>query len=621
MTFAENSLLMTSENFSQTAKSAECVLKLSAKYFVEKKALSGSIVIININSYASTTQSLLLQTINAGMKYSVMVKDSIFPHANATHFPEKAKNYMLILEDKSELTRNILQVHQLPSWNPLAKALVYYQLRTGEDSDVAIDFINELRSYKLLKSIVLLHNDTEDEVISYSWKPYTDTNCGGKCDSVYILDRCRDVNFEEIEQLRNIIPIDMKGCPLIVHAIVAEPYVMSPTRKISQYADIYEFDKGGEVNLVKIIAEFTNMSLYMFMSEQEENWGTINKNGTATGAYALLRNESIDLMIGNIEVTRRLRKWFHPTTSYTQDEMTWCVPRAQKAATWDNLLIIFQWPTWVAMFLGLIIMGSLFHIFYRNENLKPVSIVRSILVTFNMLLGWTVSFKPKSTMFRILVFSWVFFSMNMAISYESLLRSFLMHPRFEKQISAESELIRSGISFGGREIYRSYFELNNSNSPYLFNNYEVKTYSEGVRRAALDRDFAVVASRRQAEYQDQNLGKGTSYIYCFPESDNLYKYSVVLLARKWFPILDRFNSIIRSVTENGLIEKWNRELFIHRPSVESVGTILPLSIQHLLGAFAFIGLMYVLSTLVFFGELALGYIERRKATKVYPFKG
>lgn len=620
MTFAENSLLMTSENFSQTAKSAECVLKLSAKYFVEKKALSGSIVIININSYASTTQSLLLQTINAGMKYSVMVKDSIFPHANATHFPEKAKNYMLILEDKSELTRNILQVHQLPSWNPLAKALVYYQLRTGEDSDVAIDFINELRSYKLLKSIVLLHNDTEDEVISYSWKPYTDTNCGGKCDSVYILDRCRDVNFEEIEQLRNIIPKDMKGCPLIVHAIVAEPYVMSPTRKISQYADIYEFDKGGEVNLVKIIAEFTNMSLYMFMSEQEENWGTINKNGTATGAYALLRNESIDLMIGNIEVTRRLRKWFHPTTSYTQDEMTWCVPRAQKAATWDNLLIIFQWPTWVAMFLGLIIMGSLFHIFYRNENLKPVSIVRSILVTFNMLLGWTVSFKPKSTMFRILVFSWVFFSMNMAISYESLLRSFLMHPRFEKQISAESELIRSGISFGGREIYRSYFELNNSNSPYLFNNYEVKTYSEGVRRAALDRDFAVVASRRQAEYQDQNLGKGTSYIYCFPESDNLYKYSVVLLARKWFPILDRFNSIIRSVTENGLIEKWNRELFIHRPSVESVGTILPLSIQHLLGAFAFIGLMYILSTLVFFGELALGYVERRKATKVYPFK-
>ncbi|KPI95278.1 hypothetical protein RR46_08737 [Papilio xuthus] len=552
-----------------------------------------------------------------------MVKDSTFPHANATHFPEKAKNYMLILEDKSELTRNILQVHQLPSWNPLAKAVVYYQLRAGEvGENVAIDFINELRTYKLLKSIVLIHDDLEDEVISYSWRPYTDKNCGDECNSVYILDICQDENFVEVEQLRNTIPIDLKGCPLIVHAIVAEPYVMSPSRKISKEADIYEFDKGGEVNLVKTIAEFTNMSLYIFMSEQEENWGTINRNGTATGTYGLLRNDSIDLMIGNIEVTRRLRKWFSPTKSYTQDEMTWCVPRAKEAATWDNLLIIFQWPTWVAMFFGCIIMGTLFHIFYCNENLKPVSIVRSILVTFNMLLGWTVSFKPKSTTFRILVFSWLFFSMNMTISYESLLRSFLMHPRFEKQISTESELIRSGISFGGREIYRTYFEMNNSTAPHLFSNYEGTTFSEGVRRTAFDQDFAVVASRRQAEYQDQNLGKGTSYIYCFPESDNLYKYSVVLLARKWFPILDRFNSIIRSVIENGLIEKWNRELFIHRPSVERVGTILPLSIQHLLGAFAFILIMYALTILVFVGELVMGYIEKRKlAVKaVYPFK-
>ncbi|XP_045537977.1 uncharacterized protein LOC106707904 [Papilio machaon] len=382
---------MTNENFNQTAKSAECVLKLSAKYFVEKKALSGSIVVININSYDSTTQSLLLQTVNGGMKYSVMVKDSTFPHANATHFPEKAKNYMLILEDKSELTRNILQVHQLPSWNPLAKAVVYYQLRAGEvGENVAMDFINELRTYKLLKSIVLIHDALEDEVISYSWRPYTDTNCGGECDSVYILDTCKDANFVEGEQLRNIIPIDMKGCPLIVHAIVAEPYVMSPSRKISNYSDIYEFDKGGEINL----------------------------------------------------------------------------------------------------------------------------------------------------------------------------------------------------------------------------------------RAAFDRNFAVVASRRQAKYQDQNLGKGTSYIYCFPESDNLYKYSVVLLARKWFPILDRFNSIIRSVTENGLIEKWNRELFIHRPNVESVGAILPMSIQHLLGAFAFILIMYVLSTLIFISELFLGYINRRKliVKAIYPFQ-
>ncbi|CAG4930582.1 unnamed protein product [Parnassius apollo] len=617
VTFAENPLLMTSENFSQTAKTAECVLKLSAKYFVDKKALSGSIVIININSYTSTTERLLLQTIHSGMKYSVMVKDSSYPHANASHFPEKAKNYMLILEDKSELKRNIMQLHKLPSWNPLAKAIVFYQLRPNEFGEkIAVDFINELRNFKFLRTIIFVHDPLKDEILSYSWTPYTDKNCGAMCDSVYILDRCTCGVFEQLEAQREMFPADMKGCPLVIEVVVAEPYVLRPTKKNSRinFANIYEFEKGGDVNLVKIIGEFTNMALIMCMSKEEENYGTIGHNGTATGAYGLLRNNTVDMVIGNIEVTKILRKWFHPSVSYTQDEMTWCVPRANKAATWDNLVIIFQWSTWIATFVCLFTMALIFHFFYYKEKESAAkSPIRLILLTFSMLLGWGASFKPKGTVFRILIFCWLYFSLNMGITYESFLRSFLMHPRFEKQMSSESDLIRSRLQFGGREIYRSYFETNNSSSFYLYRKYSSTTFSEGIRRVALDRNFAVVSSRRQAEYQDQKLGKGKSLIYCFPESNNLYKYGVVLLARKWFPMLERFNKIIRSVTENGLIEKWNKEFLMRRAG--GMEAILPLSIQHLLGAFVFIGIMYAISTLVFIGELVVGYFERCNHTR------
>ncbi|XP_068619401.1 uncharacterized protein [Battus philenor] len=223
-----------------------------------------------------------------------------------------------------------------------------------------------------------------DEVISYTWTPYTDTNCGDKCDSVYILDKCKDNVFEEVEKQREMFPNDLKGCPLMVQAVVAEPYVMPPERRISEYGNAYEFDRGGEVNL----------------------------------------------------------------------------------------------------------------------------------------------------------------------------------------------------------------------------------------RAMFERNFAVVSSRRQAEYQNQRQGRGINYIYCFPESDNLYKYGVVLLARKWFPLLERFNKIIRSLTENGLINKWNEELFLHRMRVESVGTIVPLNIQHLFGAFAFIAVMYAASCLVFVSELLVNYILRRRALQI-----
>lgn len=621
---SENPLLMTTANSGQIAKTAECVLKLSAKYFVEKKALSGSIVIININSYTSTTQGLLLQTIHSGIKYSIMVKDSFYPHANASHFPEKAKNYMLILEEKSELERNILQLNKLPTWNPLAKAIVFYQLKYNETAEeTAIDFINELRDYKLFKTIVFIYDEYNDVVISYTWRPYSDTNCGGKCEYVYILDRCTNNTIYEFEKQHDMFPSDMKGCPLVAYAVIAEPYVMPAVRKLTNtsYDDAYEFQKGGEINLVKIISQFTNMTLITRTSEVQENWGVVYRNGTATGAFEVLRNETADFVIGNVEVTRVLRKWFHPTVNYLQDEMTICLPKAQQAPTWDNLVIIFQWSTWVATFLSLVIMGLVFHFFYYREHSNATKWpTNSLLMTFSMLLGWGATFEPKSPTFRILIFAWLCFSINMGISYESFLRSFLMHPRFEKQISSEADLIQSGIPLGGREIYRSYFETNNASSFYLYRKYNSTTFSEGIRRAALQRNFAVVSSRRQAVYQDQKLGKGAPLIYCFPESDNMYKYGVAILTRRWFPMLERFNNIIRSVTENGLIDKWMNELLIHTVSSEEASTIVPLSIQNLLGAFMFIGFMYACSIVIFLGEVVLGIIEKRRRVKRFKCK-
>lgn len=599
---------------------AACVLKLSAKYFVDKKALRGNIVIINMNSYQSTTEKTLLSTLHNGIEYSILVKDPYYPHANASHFPEKAKNYMLILEKKSELKSNIKQLNKLPSWNPLAKAIVYYSLQADEDKEqVAKRLINDLRFFKILKSIVLLYVPNEEEMVSYTWRPYSDTNCAGKCDSLYILDTCKDGILTEQQTQIDIYPSDLKGCPLVTYAVVAEPYVMSPVKKLTNtsFNDAYEFNSGGEINLVKIISEFTNMSLVVRMSSTPEDWGEIKQNGSATGAYAVLRNDSADLVIGNIQVTRIIRKWFDPTVSYTQDEMTWCVPKAGQASTWNNLIIIFQWSTWLATFFSFVVMGLIFHYFYYIEKDKKTSKwpTNSLLMTFGMLLGWGAAFNPKTATFRILIFGWLCFSLNMEISYESFLRSFLMHPRFEKQISSESEIIESRIHLGGRGIYREHFAANNASSFYLYRKYNSTSFNEGIRRAALQRNFAVVASKRQAIYKDRLLGKGAKLIYCFGESNNLYKYGVVLLARKWFPMMEKLNGIIRRVSENGLINKWNDELLIHSSSNE-VSDIVSLGIQHLLGVFMFIGIMYVVSILVFIGEVCYHLFEQRKRNEI-----
>ncbi|VVC86482.1 unnamed protein product [Leptidea sinapis] len=572
-----------------------------------------------VNSDAFT-KKYLLQTTHNAMKYSVMVKTPYYRHANASHFPEKAKNYMMILENKRDLKSYVKLLSNLPSWNPLAKTIILYKKQISENVEsLVMSFINELRESRLLRTIVLIYSYFDDEIISYSWSPYSETNCGGECESVYILDRCKDNVINELEPQREMFPLDLKGCPLITYAVISEPYVMPPERKVlsKKWNDVYEFGKGSEINLVKIISQFTNMTLIVRMSEIEEDWGVINSNGTATGAYKILKNGSADLVIGNIEVTRTIRKWFHPTVSYTQDEITWCVPKAGKASTWNNLITIFQWSTWLATLCSLIIMGLVFHYFEYRQNKGSITKwpTNTFLKTFGMLLGWGVTLEPRSATFRILIFGWLCFSMNMGISYESFLRSFLMHPRFEKQISSEGDLIESRIPLGGREIYRSYFESNNASLFYLYRKYNSTSFSVGIRRAAFHRNFAVVSSRRQAMYMDQKLGRGEPLIYCFPESNNLYKYGVALLAREWYPMLERLNNIIRSVSENGLIEKWNEELFIHTIGSEGTSAILPLGMKHLLGAFMLIGILYLVSIVVFFGEMIISYAEKRKQVK------
>nr|XP_034833933.1 uncharacterized protein LOC117990587 [Maniola hyperantus] len=610
---SENPLLNATGDFDQFEKIAECVLKLTAKYFVDKKALSGNIIVVDLHSHASLREGTILKAMHGGKKFSIMIKNGFRPHANATHFREKAKNYMMILKTKFDPEIHLGLLSHLPTWNPLAKVVAFYQLRPKEDGEkVAMWLTNVYRNFKILRCIILIHSPLDDIVTAYSWMPYSDDNCAGKCKSVYILDECKDNKVLEFEPEREKFPLNLKGCPLVTYAVISEPYVLPPEEKVDnpKWNDVYNFQKGGEINLVKTISKFTNMSLIIRMSEKKENWGVIDADGKATGAYEILRNDSIDLVFGNVEVTRTLRKWFNPTVSYTQDEMTWCVPKAKKAAAWDNLIKIFHWSTWAATLASVIIMGTIFHFMYckehRNVTKWPTN---SILMTLNMLLGSASKLNPKSSKFRILVFGWLAFSLNMIITYESFLRSSLMHPRFQKQISSESDLIQSGIPLGGREIYRSYFETNNASGFYLYRKYNSTTFSEGIKRAAFGRNFAVVSSRRQAEYMDQKLGKGEPLIYCFPESNNLYKYGVVLLARQWFPLLERFNNIIRSVSENGLIDKWNQELFIDRSNSEGT-TVLPLGVQHLLGAFVLTGILYAVTIVVFIGELVIGFMKK-----------
>lgn len=214
-----------------TYLTAPCILKLSEKYFKSLIRSQGSLVIVNIKPDASPFQRNILNALNENEKHdlAIMVKDSKKKHWNASHVTEKAKNYFMLLNDKSELAANIKQLHALPTWNPLAQVVIFFLriMDTAELEEQTIAVINELFNSSVLNVNVMSQRINSSLVQSYTWFPYEKSHCATKFTKLHLIDECEYVATPEKESGKNFnlasykrdwqkIPDSFHGCPLKV---------------------------------------------------------------------------------------------------------------------------------------------------------------------------------------------------------------------------------------------------------------------------------------------------------------------------------------------------------------------------------------------------------------------
>lgn len=135
-----------------------------------------------------------------------------------------------------------------------------------------------------------------------------------------------------------------------------------------------------------------------------------------------------------------------------------------------------------------------------------------------------------------------------------------------------------------------------------------KDIDECLKLIKIDKKSAVGISREHAFstsfVSDENM-------FCFPTSDNIYTFSISMLATRDFHLLPKINEVIRSILEAGLFRKWqteSRRINLNHNEEDDVensngGSYVALSMNHIEGAF-YLGLVGIaLSTLVFIGEI------------------
>lgn len=96
-----------------------------------------------------------------------------------------------------------------------------------------------------------------------------------------------------------------------------------------------------------------------------------------------------------------------------------------------------------------------------------------------------------------------------------------------------------------------------------------------------DNEYLAVGVPRQHARIFINADISNRKIYCFDKSENIYSFSISILARKNFELLSQFNADIMRLVEAGIIIKWakdNQKIVFNRGSDIYVA---PLTVEHI----------------------------------------
>lgn len=252
---------------------APCLLSLSEKYFKSKRAMRGSLVIINlVPNPRSFLQRRMLEAVNEDKNHAlgIMVKDARLEHKNASRVTDRAQNYLLLMLSLGDLTDSIKQWKMLPTWNPLAQTVIVFMdpIESVEEKiKVVRQVFEELFANGVLyANVVYQLKENRYKLVAETWFPYHGSSCASAVENIHKIDECivtetfdnitgesnHDMKtFQFSENLYPKLPSTLHDCPMAVSTFIWEPFVVGNDTA----------ESGLEVLMLRTITEQMKMDL------------------------------------------------------------------------------------------------------------------------------------------------------------------------------------------------------------------------------------------------------------------------------------------------------------------------------------------------------------------------
>ncbi|XP_070496199.1 glutamate receptor ionotropic, NMDA 1-like [Chironomus tepperi] len=436
-----------------------------------------------------------------------------------------------------------------------------------------------------------------NETLLLTFKPFYSTESCGKV-SVKIINKFQNGRF--INKLGPWIKFhNLNQCPVTVTTFTEKVSIFKQTLPNGQ-----TIIRGYEYEMIQYIAEMLNFTLDLVYKEGSQEWGVVFENGTCTRGFDILKERKTDILLGDLYLKELRLKYFDASAPYLNYPLFFILPSQPKLNMLQKLLSPYELTVWILVALYLSIGVSV--ILLINLKFKFMKklvygdrvhhVVTNLYTTF---IGQPQIKLPKNNFARLLLMSFLIYSLVIRNAYQGSLYKFLQSDGQYKEPQTIAELIDKKYKF---IIAKTNIDIVKKSYPKMFNTSYIMEENDQV-----DLDVSMKRFDRTASFASKitlmNYSLANDYFPYKICQEHFVTFNVVMFYNKNFFLKTAIDDAIRTLLMHGFMDYWIKQY--DKTDKWKLKSIKPkvITFNHLSGSFSLLLIGTALSVLVFVVEI------------------
>ncbi|GFX05737.1 glutamate receptor ionotropic, delta-2 [Trichonephila clavipes] len=369
-----------------------------------------------------------------------------------------------------------------------------------------------------------------------------------------------------------------------------------------------QFDSGVEANFIRVLSEFLGFKYQLAITDDAE-WGQLKDDGNWTGIIGLVHRNEADIAIAHLTMSPE-RSSVVDFLFYTVEENSFVTNLPGFVMKSLFYLLPFHTYIWISIIIAAVFMPFLFMIL----RIKAHTFHELLFRLFSILLGQQDCIASSEMKSRILIGTWIVFSLIISSSYRTVLLSTMMVPQFAHDVRNIKEL--AGAILDGE--YKASTSKGSVDKELLTRSIDESLQVIGeyiIEESWFSEDNIVVAPKYIEDFTAV-LGPRFFFLLEYGEppytTKRIFKetisfWNVGLAVRKDFCCKKHIEKYITRILYTGIYEKfYEDELFKARLSFnwrDIDPKIKALTLSDLVGAFIMLGVGFCIAFIILLIEI------------------